>query len=102
MTKAAGLWNTEPRWGAGCSFVDYDRDGHLDSFVSNYIRFDVRAGPRARREQQLQLEGHSRARAACAASRTAGTSLYRNNGDGTFTDVSQRAGHRRRGAERMA
>jgi hypothetical protein len=30
ITKQAGLWNEEPRWGAGCSFVDYNRDGHLD------------------------------------------------------------------------
>src|SRR3984893_14868561 len=39
VTKDAGLWNDQPRWGAGCTFVDYDRDGHLDLFVSNYVRF---------------------------------------------------------------
>src|SRR5260370_34557801 len=33
MTKTAGLWSHEQRWGAGCSFVDYDRDGDLDLFV---------------------------------------------------------------------
>src|SRR5207247_7889230 len=32
VTKAAGLWNDQQRWGAGCTFVDYDRDGHLDLF----------------------------------------------------------------------
>ena len=39
VTKAAGLWNDQPRFGAGCTFIDYDRDGHLDLFVSNYVRF---------------------------------------------------------------
>lgn len=35
MTKEAGLWEAQQRWGAGCTFVDYNRDGHLDLFVSN-------------------------------------------------------------------
>src|SRR5579864_3385234 len=41
VTKQAGLWNDGPtRWGAGCTFIDYNRDGHLDLFVSNYVQFD--------------------------------------------------------------
>src|ERR1700730_15263671 len=39
MTKQTTQWTEESRWGAGCAFVDYNRDGHLDLFVSNYIRF---------------------------------------------------------------
>jgi len=39
VTKAAGLWSDQQRFGAGCTFVDYDRDGYLDLFVSNYVRF---------------------------------------------------------------
>src|ERR1700728_4015027 len=40
VTKEAGLLDAEVRWGAGCSFFDYNRDGHLDLFVSNYLKFD--------------------------------------------------------------
>ena len=39
VTKEAGLWSDELRYGAGCSFLDYNRDGHLDLFVSNYVGF---------------------------------------------------------------
>ena len=46
VTKQAGLLDTGPaRWGAGCAFLDYNRDGHLDLFVSNYIRFSFRTRP---------------------------------------------------------
>src|SRR6202050_3088364 len=46
VTKQAGLWDDGPaRWGAGCAFVDYNRDGHLDLFVSNYIRYSLEHAP---------------------------------------------------------
>src|SRR5207253_2190551 len=47
VTKAAGLWNDQQRFGAGCTFVDYNRDGHLDLFVSKASRlsFENAAAP---------------------------------------------------------
>ena len=54
VTKEAGLLNTEPRFGSGCTFVDYDRDGHLDLFVSNYVLFDTEICAAWRRTLQLQ------------------------------------------------
>ena len=86
VTKQAGV--ADGRWSAGAAFADYDNDGFLDLYVSNYVDFklndlpvfgslptckfrgvDVQCGPRG-------LKG-------------AGDSLFRNNGDGTFTDVSK-------------
>jgi hypothetical protein len=46
VTKQAGLLSDVPRWGAGCTFVDYNRDGHLDLFVSNYLQFDLARVPK--------------------------------------------------------
>jgi len=91
VTKAAGLWNTEPRWGAGCSFLDYDRDGRLDLFVSNYIRFDFDRAPVPGANSNCNWKGIPVACGPRGLPHGRHT-LYRNNGDGTFTDVSERAG----------
>src|SRR5438132_329489 len=45
VTQSAGLVGSTHRWGSGCTFVDYNRDGHLDLFVSNYLEFDLEKSP---------------------------------------------------------
>jgi len=91
VTKAAGLWSHEQYWGAGCSFVDYDRDGHLDLFVSNYVQFSFERAPVPGQNGSCIWLGIP---VACGPrGLPAGRHwLYRNNGDGTFTDVSEAAG----------
>jgi enediyne biosynthesis protein E4 len=81
VTEKAGVQNSH--FGVGAAFVDYDRDGRLDLFVGNYLKFD----PHAKRlyytadafAGPLDYEGET-------------NRLFHNNGDGTFTDVSERSG----------
>jgi len=96
VTKNAGLWNgqpgnDQPRWGAGCSFLDYNRDGHLDLFVSNYVRFSFEHAPVPGENVNCNWKGVP-VECGPRGLPTGRHSLYRNNGDGTFTDVTQQAG----------
>jgi len=91
VTKAAGLLNDQPRWGAGCSFLDYNRDGHLDLFVSNYVRFSIEHAPVPGENTNCNWKGIP-VECGPRGLPTGRHSLYRNNGDGTFSDVSQLAG----------
>jgi enediyne biosynthesis protein E4 len=91
VTKAAGLWNDQPRWGAGCSFLDYNRDGHLDLFVSNYVHFSFEHAPVPGENINCNWKGVP-VECGPRGLPTGRHSLYHNNGDGTFTDVSQKAG----------
>jgi hypothetical protein len=81
----------DPRWGAGASFVDYDRDGKLDLFVSNYVAFDFKKMPEFGVGKLCQYKGVP---VQCGPRGLPGDgdTLYRNNGDGTFSDVTQKAG----------
>ncbi|HEX7317297.1 MAG TPA: CRTAC1 family protein [Pyrinomonadaceae bacterium] len=91
VTEKAGVGNR--LWGASAAFFDADADGHLDLFVSNYLDFD----PVSKVPCDM-FEG----RPYCYISRFKGQQpvLYRNNRDGTFTDVSVKSGvaaHRAKG-----
>ncbi|PYV08234.1 MAG: RNA-binding protein, partial [Acidobacteria bacterium] len=93
VTRKAGLVQPARRWNSGCAFVDYDRDGDLDLFVANYIDFDPEATPTP--DSGLCL--YKGIRVACGPPGLQGGKniLYRNNGDGTFTDVSEASGVRK-------
>lgn len=92
VTKQAGLWQIGPaRWGAGCAFVDYNRDGHLDLFVSNYIRFSIEKAPVPGANSTCNWKGIP-VNCGPRGLPTGRHLLYRNNGDGTFTDVTEKAG----------
>jgi hypothetical protein len=92
VTERTGLLQPGPktRWNTGCTWVDYDKDGHLDLFVANYVDFDLKTAP-------LPEEGPCTYKGivvACGPPGLAGAKniLYHNNGNGTFSDVSQKAG----------
>jgi enediyne biosynthesis protein E4 len=87
VTREAGLTLPKPQWSTGCTFVDYDRDGHLDLFFSTYVDLDtgmkmpagcdwkgiaVHCGPRGLPKGRCYL--------------------FHNDGHGRFTDVSKEAG----------
>ena len=90
VTQKAGLAQSKTRWNSGCSFLDYDRDGHLDLFVANYIDFDIATAPLP----EVAGCAYKGITVACGPPGLQGGKniLYHNNGDGTFTDVSEKAG----------
>jgi enediyne biosynthesis protein E4 len=91
VTHKAGLAHEQARWGAGSTFLDYDRDGHLDLFVCNYLKLDPEKIPPAGDTRYCQWKGVP---VLCGPRGLPGDTniLYHNNGDGTFTDVSEKAG----------
>lgn len=88
VTEKAGLGRASfgPNCvGAGCAFLDYDRDGYVDLFIGNYLEFDV---AKAQPCQQAGIPIYPSPRTyPMVANR-----LYHNNGDGTFRDVSESSG----------
>ena len=89
VTVKAGV--SDPRWSTGAAFVDYDKDGKVDLFVSNYVGFDFNHLPEFGVGRTCQFKGVP-VQCGPRGLPGAGDSLYHNNGDGTFSDVSKRAG----------
>ena len=91
VTRAAGLLHEGTRWGTGCTWVDYNRDGLLDLFVTNYLVFDFQSVPATGKNPDCTFKGvpvyfgpRGLPPERCQ--------LYCNNGDGTFTDVTNLVG----------
>src|SRR5579871_3349501 len=91
VTRKAGLYQEKGRWGTGCTFLDYDRDGHLDLFVCNFVKLDPDKPPTVDNASFCQWKGVP---TMCGPRGLPGDTniLYHNNGDGTFSDVSEKAG----------
>ena len=89
VTEASGV--AAGGWSAGCGFADYDRDGHLDLFVSRYVRVDLKNLPVFGQGKTCQFRGIA---VQCGPRGLPGTTdvLFRNDGNGRFTDVSRKAG----------
>jgi hypothetical protein len=91
ITAQAGMlnhpdWRDRPNFSTSAAFLDYNNDGYLDLFVCSYVKIDMEHYPDCRAP-----DGR---RGPCPPSKFEPTHcvLYRNNGDGTFTDVSVEAG----------
>ena len=90
VSEKAGVAGSGKAWGTGCAFVDYDRDGHLDLMVANYVDFDLATTPGPGERPTCLWKG---APVMCGPQGLPGAKniLYHNRGDGTFEDVTTKS-----------
>jgi hypothetical protein len=90
VSEKAGVAGSGKAWGNGCAFVDYDRDGHLDLMVANYVDFELSTAPAPGERASCVWKGVP---VMCGPRglTPAKNILYRNRGDGTFEDVSTKS-----------
>jgi len=91
VTARAGLPTTGTRWGSGCTFVDYDRDGKVDLFVSNYLKFDLATAPEPGSGVNCLWKGIP-VNCGPKGLPTDTNLLFHNEGGGRFRDVSAPSG----------
>jgi hypothetical protein len=91
VTEKAGLFHEGTRYGTGCTWIDYDRDGKLDLFVSHYLVFDPAKVAPTGKNSACNWKGIPVNCGPVGFPQEA-CRLYHNNGDGTFTDVSEKSG----------
>ncbi len=85
LTKKAGL-NTPPEFSASAAWVDYDRDGHLDLLVTNYVDWSPA------KDRYCSMDGKTKSYCTPETYPGASVRLWHNNGKGAFTDVTKKAG----------
>ncbi|MBI2681483.1 MAG: VCBS repeat-containing protein, partial [Candidatus Solibacter usitatus] len=91
VTEKAGLLKAKARWGGGATFIDYNRDGLLDLFVDYYLDFDPRAIPKPGENSNCNWKGVP-VNCGPRGLPPGSVALYKNNGDGTFSDLTAAAG----------
>jgi enediyne biosynthesis protein E4 len=91
VAEQAGVAGDGSKWGSGCAFVDYDRDGKLDLVVANYVQFDLKTAPRPGEGMTCIWKGVP---VECGPRGLPYTTnlLYHNLGNGRFADVSKKSG----------
>jgi enediyne biosynthesis protein E4 len=91
VTEKAGLGQESVRYGSGCTWLDYDRDGRLDLFVATYLNTTLDKLPRPGENADCRWKGVP-VNCGPRGLPPGFVQLFHNNGDGTFTDVSRKSG----------
>ena len=90
VTERSGLKQPAIRYGSGCTWVDYDRDGHLDLFVATYLNTTIEKLPKPGENLECNWKGVP-VNCGPRGLPPGSVQLFHNNGDGTFTDVSAKS-----------